>query len=352
MAKPLVTFAVFAYNQEQFIAEAIRAALKQNYEPLEIIISDDASTDSTYELIDDSCRDYIGPHSLTTQRNNSNLGIANHVNKLVGQAQGDLIVLAAGDDISFPERTTKIVEYWEEFDRPAVVYSGSVVIDSSGAHVFDSHEQKRRLPNSAIFEQPGLTSAKRFLVEKDRYPYIGASQAVTRSLFEVFGKLPSNVRTEDATIGFRSMLVGGRLFIPEELLFYRLHSAAASSVVNAPVEDSHRATEQRYSDLQAFLAPSYRSFLVDLDRALDRELVDSSQAREVRRILGREWRVRQAIGVWWELSVMQRFGVYRRTFIAHGTAKQKRWALKRLVGIWPIALASKLRKLRSRTPYR
>lgn len=40
--KPLVTFALFAYNQEKFIKEAVEAVFAQTYQPLEIIISDDA----------------------------------------------------------------------------------------------------------------------------------------------------------------------------------------------------------------------------------------------------------------------------------------------------------------------
>lgn len=40
---PLVTFALFAYNQEKFIREAVEGAFAQTYESLEIILSDDCS---------------------------------------------------------------------------------------------------------------------------------------------------------------------------------------------------------------------------------------------------------------------------------------------------------------------
>ena len=43
--RPLVTFALFAYNQEQYIREAVEGAFSQTYEPLEIILSDDCSSD-------------------------------------------------------------------------------------------------------------------------------------------------------------------------------------------------------------------------------------------------------------------------------------------------------------------
>ena len=44
--RPLVTFALFAYNQEKYIREAVEGAFAQTYAPLEIILSDDCSTDS------------------------------------------------------------------------------------------------------------------------------------------------------------------------------------------------------------------------------------------------------------------------------------------------------------------
>ena len=44
----LVSFLVIAYNQERFVREACEAALNQDYPNLEIIFSDDASTDATY----------------------------------------------------------------------------------------------------------------------------------------------------------------------------------------------------------------------------------------------------------------------------------------------------------------
>lgn len=48
---PLVTFALLAYSQEKYIREAVEGAFAQTYEPLEIILSDDCSSDRTYFTI-------------------------------------------------------------------------------------------------------------------------------------------------------------------------------------------------------------------------------------------------------------------------------------------------------------
>ena len=46
---PLVTLALITYRQERFVREAVRGVLAQTYSPLQVVISDDASPDATFE---------------------------------------------------------------------------------------------------------------------------------------------------------------------------------------------------------------------------------------------------------------------------------------------------------------
>ncbi len=93
---PLITFAIFAYNQEKYIRDAIEGAFAQDYSPLEIIISDDCSTDHTFEIIQQMVDEYSGPNVVRLNRNTDNLGLIAHVNKVFELANGDWIVAAAG----------------------------------------------------------------------------------------------------------------------------------------------------------------------------------------------------------------------------------------------------------------
>ena len=74
--RPLVTFALFAYNQERFIREAVEGALSQDYSPLQIILSDDCSIDRTYEIMREMAAAYEGSHEIVLNRNEENLGLA------------------------------------------------------------------------------------------------------------------------------------------------------------------------------------------------------------------------------------------------------------------------------------
>lgn len=67
--RPLVTLALFSYNQEQYIREAVEGAFSQTYEPLEIILSDYCSSGQTYEIMQEMASVYEGPHEVRAQRN-------------------------------------------------------------------------------------------------------------------------------------------------------------------------------------------------------------------------------------------------------------------------------------------
>src|SRR5210317_2270354 len=99
--------AVLAYNQERYVRDAVMGAFSQNYENLEIILSDDSSTDATYTILKDCVDQYAGKHKVILNRTEKNLGLVSHLNELVPKAFGEVIVVAAGDDISLPERVSE-----------------------------------------------------------------------------------------------------------------------------------------------------------------------------------------------------------------------------------------------------
>ena len=89
MHQPLVSMLLIAYRQPDTIARAIRAALAQTYSPLEIIASDDASDDATFEAMQAALAGYQGPHRIVLNRNSTNLGIGAHLSHLVGMSSGE-----------------------------------------------------------------------------------------------------------------------------------------------------------------------------------------------------------------------------------------------------------------------
>ena len=208
---PLITFFVFAYNQEAYIEEACKAALIQDYSPLEIIFSDDCSDDRTYNIMKTVSESYQGPHSIKLNRNPQNLGLINHVNIAFQISSGELIVAAAGDDVSLDHRVSRIAEAYLTSDRSAlVVHSNARKIDKNGCDLGEwippIITQEMNLGDIAI--SLGL--------------YIGATGAWSKKLFEDFGPLYYKNAYEDSTLGFRAALTDSLLHINKPLVNYRI----------------------------------------------------------------------------------------------------------------------------------
>ena len=219
--RPLLTFAVLAYNQEPFIRDAIEGALSQTYSPLEIVLSDDCSSDGTFAVMEQMASSYKGPHRVIVNRNPSNFGLGGHVNRIMELSTGELVVIAEGDDISLPERTSLTYEAWEHSGRSmAAIYSDYLLIDESGTLRCNPGERTKE-KNGSLFE---LQRADLREFMSTLTPMInGCTRVWPRRLFRQFGKLPTYLRAEDFVLCFRSLAYGGILHISRPLVKYRRH---------------------------------------------------------------------------------------------------------------------------------
>jgi hypothetical protein len=259
--KSLVTFVIVAYNQERFIEEAVKGALAQTYSPLEIIMSDDCSTDQTFAIMQRMAADYKGRHKVVLNRNPSNLGFAVHANLVAHLAQGELIVGAAGDDISLAHRTAMLYDAWEaNGKKPCYIHSRMVSIDEQGnefKHCFwDDRSQQ-------VAEQPILPSRYVATLQPDVF---GCTGAFNIKLLETFGDLPLDVIHEDNVLAMRSVLFGQLLFVDVPLVKYRLHgnNMHNSTFHIASTLDSIREQEDQMRRQFKNRACMYRVFCNDL----------------------------------------------------------------------------------------
>ena len=89
-----VTFALLCYNQEKFIREALRGAFRQDYQPLEILISDDHSTDASFDILREEVANYSGSLSFLLVRNGENLGFENFA-RTAEAVSGEFLIRAS-----------------------------------------------------------------------------------------------------------------------------------------------------------------------------------------------------------------------------------------------------------------
>ena len=201
---------LIAYNQQQTIGAAIDAALAQDYSPLEIVVSDDASSDDTFAAMQARLAGYRGPHRVILNRNERNLGIGAHLSRAASLCNGELLFVAAGDDVSLPHRCSRVVEAWlAAGKRPDLIAAPLQDIDAEGrvhATITPSDLGRYRSLRDWVAQRPHV---------------IGAAQAWTRRLLERFGPLPEGVVAEDLIMVFRAIGAGGAISLAEPLVQYR-----------------------------------------------------------------------------------------------------------------------------------
>lgn len=259
--RPLLTFAVITYRQQEYAAQAAQGALSQTYAPLEIILSDDCSPDDTFAVLRRAAETYCGPNRVTVRRTARNLGLIGHINDIMRLAQGELLIIAAGDDISLPQRAERVYETWRQSGgRAHSIFSNAIWIDEAGNRLNTLHKtpilpEELTLPAYAARRVPSLVN--------------GATHAWTRDLFDRFGPLPLEARAEDILLPFRAALLGEIRYIYEPLVLYRRDSGRLRDAQGRPSLAQHR---QRWAGWQEMHAAVYRARLHDLQTCLQNGL--------------------------------------------------------------------------------
>lgn len=208
--QPLATIILFAYNQEDLVVEAVESLLAQTYSPLEIILSDDCSSDDTFNRMKSLVDGYSGPHRIKLNRNKSNLGMIAHVNAATAMAEGELVFAAAGDDVSLPDRCEKVVSAWLVNNKQ---------VDLIATDGFDMAFEGDILGVKLTDNLQDWLSIKDWFI---RSPYIfGASHTWSRNLINRFGMIDSKNKQEDQVMTFRAILIGSAIRVPEPLVKHR-----------------------------------------------------------------------------------------------------------------------------------
>lgn len=124
------TVGVPVYNGERFLAEALASVREQDEADLDIVISDNGSTDGTEEICRDAAR---ADPRIRYHRQDVNRGGAWNFNHVLRLARAPFFTWAAADDIRRPAFVRRCLEVFDESDPATVlVYPRTQIIDAHG----------------------------------------------------------------------------------------------------------------------------------------------------------------------------------------------------------------------------
>ena len=128
MEDPKVSVLIPSYNQENLIEQTVMSALTQNYDNLEVVVSDDASADGTPQILREIQGKY--PERLKIFLHPTNLCVTKNHTRGLMECGGDFIAFQDGDDLFLPGKIIKQVEFMLKYPDCTISFHDVDVFDS------------------------------------------------------------------------------------------------------------------------------------------------------------------------------------------------------------------------------
>ena len=209
----LVTVLVDTYNHEQFIDEALRSVLDQEFDMnrVEIIVVDDGSTDATPQK-------FAAYGDRIRLIRKANGGQASAFNIGITEARGSYIAMLDGDDWWHPRKLSRVIGCLEKNPEVGLIGHGIVITDGQG-------KVQNLAPSSPVeFRLDSADGATRFVAHR---AFMGTSRMAGRT--EIFRRLlpvPDALIVEADEFFFTlAPAICKAMILPETLCYYRLHGA-------------------------------------------------------------------------------------------------------------------------------
>lgn len=257
----LVSIAIATFNGEKYLREQLESIYNQTYKHIEIVVSDDNSTDSTILILED----YKKKHGLIYSINDTNIGFVKNFEKVLGMCNGDYIALCDQDDIWLPN---KIEVLLSEIDNNSLICSDAIVINSTGNPIAQSmySHTKRKFYHTDHFHHLLYNN------------YIsGCTMLVKKELLIEAIPFPEHISYHDWWLAIVASLVGSIGFVNEPLIKYRFHD---NNQTSTGLKYKYKSIINKISEFRKKRNSDYfKKEIVWMEELLNKELLDDSKKK-------------------------------------------------------------------------
>lgn len=217
MGDKFISVLMATYNGELFLEKQLESILNQTHLNFELIICDDMSTDSTFELL----KSYLLiDKRIRVIRNSENLGFKKNFEKLMSMAQYDFFAFSDQDDIWHELHLEKLLSNLGNKD---LVCGNSVFIDKDGS--FLGKPVRSKNCNLIVENQEDLVT---HLCHSNFIQ--GSALMVRKSLVDEVLPIPDGVKFHDYWLGINAALRNGVSYTSDNILYYRNHGRNATNL--------------------------------------------------------------------------------------------------------------------------
>jgi glycosyltransferase involved in cell wall biosynthesis len=125
---PLVSVVICTFNQQGFIRDTLDSVIAQTYSNIEIIVSDDGSSDATPNILREYAERY--PDKVIAVLSETNTGIPANINRGMARRTGHYTAWLDGDDLMLPTKIEKQVAFLQQHPEATGCYHDAEVFDS------------------------------------------------------------------------------------------------------------------------------------------------------------------------------------------------------------------------------
>lgn len=223
METSLVSVIIVTYNSSRTITETLNSVQTQTYQNIELIVSDDSSTDNTIDVVNE----WIECNSLRFVRcklitSTVNTGVAPNINRGLRECNGEWVKILGGDDLFLPNAVEMVMNYATK-DKDIIVSQYSTFVDNDGKKVMG--------------EVHPLPTTKEFYYEEDperrkeiiNYVFIDATIGyfIRKKLLDTVGGFDEEYNMlEDVPMYYKLTQLGYRFYLLEKKCFlYRINES-------------------------------------------------------------------------------------------------------------------------------
>ena len=229
---PRFSVVIPAYNQAQFLGDAIQSVLDQTFEDFEILVVDDASPDESAEIV----RRFAADPRVHLLRHEVNRGLPAARNTGMRAARGEWIALLDADDYFHPEKLSTHAAFLAQHPEFDITYNAR----------FDLHHSSDEI--RAIYRPPEPVELADLLLG---FPFSPSDMVLRRDCIQTVGLFDESYRCggEDLDYPCRLALAGKRFArVDKALNFRRFHAGRRKKRLDCRADDYPRALTRTFED--------------------------------------------------------------------------------------------------------
>jgi len=265
---PLVSVIMPVFNSAPFLSQAIESILTQSYKNFELIIIDDASTDTSKKIISQFVKNN---KRVRFVKNKINLGVSLSTNIGISQAKGQLIAKMDSDDIALPYRLEKQVKFLQNHPKCVAVGGQCIVID----------EENNVIGNKVFPTIASKTKDMIFWAVPIQQPSIMIRTNLLPKDFSWYSKSKSSA--EDVDLMFRLLNFGQLKNLSQNVLLYR-HRSNSLSHTN-PKLTFRLTLQSRLNAIKNGYRPSLKAIILNIAQVITISLLPNSLINQLWSIL-------------------------------------------------------------------